>query len=223
MGRNAAGNKGISLKKGDYVIGAAITDSDEARDTERDECAKTRNLTDKLTSLRKAYTDAKDSLQKAREDRRNGDQEDEKLKAKEKKAEKSLDDALSALKDLDEKLCVTQSRILTVTENGFGKRTDVDEYRLTARGAQGVTNLKATAKVGKITSILLVNETSELMVISQWGKIIRIDTKTVRSAGRATQGVRLLNLEEDDKVAAAVIIPPDEVNGKEDEQGTLIQ
>jgi DNA gyrase subunit A len=223
MGRNAAGNKGISLKKGDYVIGAAITDSDEARDQERDQCAKARNLTDKLKSLRKAYTDAKDSVQKAREDRRNGDPEDEKLKAREKKAEKAVEDAWSALKDLDEKLCVTQSLILTVTENGFGKRTDVDEYRLTARGAQGVTNLKATAKVGKTTSIMLVNETSELMVISQWGKIIRIDTKTVRSAGRATQGVRLLNLEEDDKVAAAVIIPPDEVNGKEDEQGTLIQ
>jgi DNA gyrase subunit A len=223
MGRNAAGNKGISLKKGDYVIGAAITDSDETRDKERDECAKVRKLTDKLAALRKAYTGAKDALQQAREDRRNGDPEDEKLKAKEKKAEKSLDDATAALKDLDEKLCVTQSRILTVTENGFGKRTDVDEYRLTARGAQGVTNLKATPKVGKTTSILLVNETSELMVISQWGKIIRIDTNTVRSAGRNTQGVRLLNLEEDDKVAAAVIIPPDELNGKEDEQGTLIQ
>jgi DNA gyrase subunit A len=223
MGRNAAGNKGISLKKGDYVIGAAITDSDEARDMERDECAKARNLTDKLKSLRKAYSDAKDDLQKAREDRRNGDPEDEKLKAKEKKAEKALDDAESALKNLDEKLCVTQARILTVTENGFGKRTDVDEYRLTARGAQGVTNLKATPKVGKTSSILLVNETSELMVISQWGKIIRIDTNTVRSAGRNTQGVRLLNLEADDKVAAAVIIPPDELNGKEDEQGTLIQ
>jgi len=223
MGRNAAGNKGISLKKGDYVIGAAITDSDEARDKERDECAKARNLTDKLKSLRKAYSDAKDSLQKAREDRRNGDPENEKLKEKEKKAEKAVEDSWSALKDLDEKLCVTQSRILTVTENGFGKRTDVDEYRLTARGAQGVTNLKATPKVGKTSSILLVNETSELMVISQWGKIIRIDTNTVRSAGRNTQGVRLLNLEADDKVAAAVIIPPDELNGKEDEQGTLIQ
>ncbi len=223
MGRNAAGNKGISLKKGDYVIGAAITDSDEARDKERDDCAKARNLTDKLKSLRKAYSDAKDLLQKAREDRRNGDPENEKLKEKDKKAEKAVEDAWGALKDLDEKLCVTQSRILTVTENGFGKRTDVDEYRLTARGAQGVTNLKATPKVGKTSSILLVNETSELMVISQWGKIIRIDTNTVRSAGRNTQGVRLLNLEADDKVAAAVIIPSEEVNGKEDEQGTLIQ
>ena len=101
-----------------------------------------------------------------------------------------------------------------MTENGFGKRTDVDEYRLTARGAQGVNNLKATPKVGKTASILLVDETSELMVISQWGKIIRIDTKTVRAAGRATQGVRLLNLEADDKVAAAVIIPPEEMNGR---------
>jgi DNA gyrase subunit A len=223
MGRNAAGNKGISLKKGDYVIGAAITDSDESRDKQRDECAKTRGLTDKLNALRKAYTTAKDALQQAREDRRNGSPDDEKLKAREKKAEKAVEDAWGALKDLDEKLCVTQFRILTVTENGFGKRTDVDEYRLTARGAQGVTNLKATPKVGKTASIMLVNETSELMVISQWGKIIRIDTNTVRSAGRNTQGVRLLNLEADDKVAAAVIIPPDEVNGKEDEQGTLIQ
>jgi len=96
----------------------------------------------------------------------------------------------------------------------------VDEYRLTARGAQGVTNLKATPKVGKTASILLVNETSELMVISQFGKIIRIDTKTIRAAGRATQGVRLLNLEADDKIAAAVIIPPEEL--KEDEP-TLLQ
>jgi DNA gyrase subunit A len=225
MGRNAAGNKGISLKKGDYLIGAAITDSDETRDAERDECAKARGLTDKLAALRKAYDAARDALQKAREDHRKGSLDDEKLKTREKNAEKALEDADKALKELDQKLCVTQSLILTVTENGFGKRTDVDEYRLTARGAQGVNNLKATAKVGKTSSILLVNENSELMVISQFGKIIRIDTKTVRAAGRATQGVRLLNLEPEDKVAAAVIIPPDEVNGngKEDEQGTLLQ
>jgi DNA gyrase subunit A len=223
MGRNAAGNKGITLKKGDYVIGAAITDSDETRDKERDECAKTHNLTDKLAALRKAYSDAKDALHKAREERRGGDPEDEKLKTREKNAEKAVEETWSALKALDTKLCVTQSLILTVTENGFGKRTDVDEYRLTARGAQGVNNLKATPKVGKTSSILLVNETSELMVISQWGKIIRLDTKTVRAAGRATQGVRLLNLDAEDKVAAAVIIPPEEVNGKDDEQGTLIQ
>ncbi|HEX4286101.1 MAG TPA: DNA gyrase subunit A [Terracidiphilus sp.] len=221
MGRNAAGNKGISLKKGDYVIGAAITDSDETRDKERDECAKTRGLTDKLTALRKAYVDTASALQKAREVRRGGATDDDKLKTKEKNAEKAYVDAWGALKELDDKLCVTKSLILTVTENGFGKRTDVDEYRLTARGAQGVNNLKATPKVGKSASILLVNDSSELMVISQFGKIIRIDTKQIRAAGRATQGVRLLNLEDDDKVAAAVIIPPDEL--AKDDEPTLLQ
>jgi DNA gyrase subunit A len=113
-------------------------------------------------------------------------------------------------------------RILAVTENGFGKRTDVEEYRLQSRGGKGVKNMAVTPRIGRVNSIALVDDTSELMVISQWGKIIRIDTKTVRSAGRATQGVRLLNLEEDDKVAAAVIIPPDEINGKDDEP-TLLQ
>jgi len=220
MGRNAAGNKGISLKKGDQVIGVAITDSDETRDKNRDECAANLKLTPKLTALRAAYTAAKENLQKAREARRNGSEGDEKLKAAEKAAEKAVDDSYEALKDLDERLGVSKFLILTVTENGFGKRTDIDEYRLTARAAQGVNNLKASSKVGRSASILLVDETSELMVISQFGKIIRIDTKTIRAAGRATQGVRLLNLDADDKVAAAVIIPPEEL--KEDEP-TLLQ
>jgi DNA gyrase subunit A len=219
MGRNAAGNRGISLKKGDYVIGAAITNSDAIREKERDECAARLGLADKLAALRKTYAAAETALTKAREDTRNQTADSSAVKS----AEKAVDEAYKAIKSLDDKLCVTQQLILTVTENGFGKRTDVDEYRLTARGAQGVTNLKATPKVGKTASILLVNETSELVVISQWGKIIRIDTKTVRSAGRATQGVRLLNLEAEDKVAAAVIIPPEELNGKDEEQGTLLQ
>jgi DNA gyrase subunit A len=112
--------------------------------------------------------------------------------------------------------------ILSVTEHGFGKRTDVDEYRLQTRGGKGVINVKTTARNGKVTSIQLVDDSSELMVISQYGKIIRIDTKTVRAAGRSTQGVKLLNLEEDDKVAAAVVIPPEEAK-IEPENGTLLQ
>jgi len=216
MGRNAAGNRGISLKKGDYLIGAAITSSDAIREMERDECAARLGLTDKLAAYRNAYTEAQAALTKAREDYRNKLVDSAVVSA----AEKAIDSAYKAIKTLDDKLCVTQQLILTVTENGFGKRTDVDEYRITARGGQGVTNLKATPKVGKTASILLVNETSELMVISQFGKIIRIDTKTIRAAGRATQGVRLLNLEADDKIAAAVIIPPEEL--KEDEP-TLLQ
>jgi len=112
-------------------------------------------------------------------------------------------------------------RILAITENGFGKRTDVQEYRLQTRGGKGVKNMAVTPRIGRVSSIQLVDDTSELMVISQFGKIIRIDTKTIRAAGRATQGVRLLNLEPDDKVAAAVIIPPEEL--KDEDQGTLLQ
>ena len=105
--------------------------------------------------------------------------------------------------------------ILSVTENGFGKRTDVEEYRLQTRGGKGVINVKTTAKNGRVNCIQLVDEHSELMIISRAGKMIRIDTKTIRAAGRSTQGVKLLNLEPEDKVAAAVVIAPEDV--KEDE------
>jgi len=111
-------------------------------------------------------------------------------------------------------------RILSVTENGFGKRTNVEEYRLQTRGGKGVKNMAVTPRIGRVNTIQLVDDTSELMVISQFGKIIRIDTKTIRAAGRATQGGRLLNLEPEDKVAAAVIIPPEELK---DDEPTLLQ
>jgi len=114
--------------------------------------------------------------------------------------------------------------ILSVTEQGYGKRTDVDEYRLTSRGGQGVINVRTTPRSGKIVSIMLVNEKSEVMVISQFGKIIRINSKTIRESGRGAQGVHLLHLEEGDRLAAASIIPPEEAdeNGN-GETGTLVQ
>ncbi len=105
--------------------------------------------------------------------------------------------------------------ILSVTENGFGKRTDVEEYRLQTRGGKGVINVKTTAKNGRVNCIQLVEEHSELMIISRAGKMIRIDTKTIRAAGRSTQGVKLLNLEPEDKVAAAVVVAPEDA--KEDD------
>ena len=116
--------------------------------------------------------------------------------------------------------------ILSVTEQGYGKRTDVDEYRLQTRGGKGVINVKTTSRNGKVVSIMLVNEKSELMVISQFGKIIRIDTKNIREVGRSTQGVRLLHLEDGDRVAAASVIPPEEAaaNGNGNgESGLLVQ
>ncbi len=116
--------------------------------------------------------------------------------------------------------------VLSVTEQGYGKRTDVDEYRLQSRGGKGVINVKTTSRNGKVVSIMLVNEKSEVMVISQFGKIIRIDTKNIREVGRSTQGVRLLHLEEGDRLAAASVIPPEETNGNGNgtgETGTLVQ
>jgi len=112
--------------------------------------------------------------------------------------------------------------ILSVTENGYGKRTPADEYRLTNRGGKGVINVKTTARVGKVVGIAQVDETSEVMLISHYGKIIRMDSTTIRESGRNAQGVRLLNMEPGDRVAAAVVIAPDAApegsNG-----GTLIQ
>ncbi len=112
------------------------------------------------------------------------------------------------------------NKILSVTENGYGKRTDVDEYRLQSRGGKGVINIKTTERNGKVVSIMLVTDASEAMLISHYGKIIRTGTDQIRQAGRSTQGVRLLQLEPGDKVAAAVVIPEEE---KEEENGSLIQ
>ncbi len=116
------------------------------------------------------------------------------------------------------------SLILSVTEQGYGKRTDVDAYRLQSRGGKGVINVKTTSRNGNVVGILLVSEKSELMVISQYGKIIRIDSANIREAGRSTQGVRLLHLENGDRVAAASVIPPEEAteNGN-GETGILVQ
>src|SRR6204780_1924478 len=97
--------------------------------------------------------------------------------------------------------------ILSVTENGYGKRTPADEYRLTNRGAKGVINVKTTVRNGKVVGISQVTEKSEVMLISQYGKIIRIESKFIRESGRSAQGVRLLNIEPGDRVAAAVVIP----------------
>ena len=100
--------------------------------------------------------------------------------------------------------------ILSVTENGFGKRTPADEYRLIHRGGKGVINVKTTERVGKVVAIAQVDETSEVMLISHYGKIIRMDSTTIRESGRNAQGVRLLHMEPGDRVAAAVVIAPEE-------------
>jgi len=111
------------------------------------------------------------------------------------------------------------SLILSVTENGYGKRTDAEEYRLISRGGKGVINVKTTERNGKVVAIMQVEEDSECMLISQYGKIIRLPNDQIRETGRNAQGVRLLHLDPGDRVAAAVVIPPEEKN----ENGGLLQ
>ncbi len=107
--------------------------------------------------------------------------------------------------------------ILSISENGFGKRTPLKDYRLTARGRKGVINMKTTPRVGKVVGILSVKEDSDLMIITKQGQIIRIESGTIRQAGRSTQGVRLVNVEAGDQVAAASLIPETEVNGPQED------
>jgi DNA gyrase subunit A len=123
-------------------------------------------------------------------------------------------------------VCVSKENlILTVTENGYGKRTQLEEYRLTGRGAQGVINIKTTQRNGNVVSIMEVALQDDLIIITRGGKIIRIAADKVRATGRSAQGVRLVNLEEGDQIAAACVVP--ESNGGEEEgangQGVLIQ
>jgi DNA gyrase subunit A len=211
MGRPATGNRGISLRKGDYVIGAAVTPSNEARNKQRLERAAQKGLTNQVEA---AIDEVADSTSVTPLEL-SGD-------PTELNAPAISEETAAKLEKLDKQLGLTPCLILSVSESGYGKRTDVDQYRLQSRGGKGVINMKATPKIGKVSSINLVDETSELMVISQFGKIIRIDTKSIRAAGRSTQGVKLLDLEDQDKVAAAVVIPPEEAK-TQPEEGTLLQ
>ena len=103
--------------------------------------------------------------------------------------------------------------ILSISENGYGKRTELEEYRLTARGGKGVINMKVTPRIGKVVAILSVKEDTDLMIITRDGKIIRLESSEIRQAGRSTQGVRLVRMEEGDQVAAASVIPDEEPAG----------
>ncbi len=95
-----------------------------------------------------------------------------------------------------------QGALLTVTENGYGKRTPVTGYRAQARGGKGVINIRTTDKVGLVVGVRLVQETDEVMLVAASGKIIRIGVKDIRVTGRSAQGVRLIQLAEGDHLAA---------------------
>jgi len=96
--------------------------------------------------------------------------------------------------------------MLTVAEKGFGKRTPLSEYRITSRGGKGVVNMKTTDRNGSVVATLQVTEESDVMIITHNGKVIRVHANEIREAGRSTQGVRLLRLDDDDSVAAAAVL-----------------
>ena len=106
--------------------------------------------------------------------------------------------------------------ILTISELGFGKRTPLADYRRTARGAKGVINMKTSERNGPVAAVLAVKEDSEVMIVTKEGNIIRLEAAEIRQAGRSTMGVRIVRLDEGDRVAAASVIPEEEAGEGED-------
>ncbi|MGA8274021.1 MAG: DNA gyrase subunit A [Candidatus Sulfotelmatobacter sp.] len=205
MGRAAYGVNGINLDEGDYVVGMTVT----PKPGEKPVGAPAAGSAEESGSDVDSASDAKTgSATKSRSAAKSGsDVEERRLSA----AKGEQDDAALAAAS-DEVIDLTQkgNLILSVTENGYGKRTPADEYRLTNRAGKGVINVKTTERVGKVVAIALVDENSQVMLISHYGKIIRMDSKTIRESGRNAQGVRLLHMEPGDKVAAAVVLAPEE-------------
>ena len=108
--------------------------------------------------------------------------------------------------------------LLTVTENGYGKRTELDEYRVQSRGGVGIINIQTSERNGRVAGIAYVREEDHLMLITQQGKILRMITRDIRSIGRATQGVRLIEIEEGDRVVSvARLAEKDEEEGGDKE------
>jgi DNA gyrase subunit A len=101
-------------------------------------------------------------------------------------------------------------QVLAVSENGFGKRSDPNDYRQTSRGAKGVRTLNITEKTGKLVAIKNVTDEDDLMIICRSGMTIRMPVNTIRVAGRATQGVKLINIKEGDAIAAISVVAHNE-------------
>lgn len=120
------------------------------------------------------------------------------------------------------------ANILVVSENGYGKRSSLDDYRITNRGGKGVKTISITDKTGKLVTIKTVTDTDDLMIINKSGIAIRMEVAALRVMGRATQGVRLINLKGDDTIAAVAKVmnddtPIEDVNDIDINDGTIIE
>jgi DNA gyrase subunit A len=107
--------------------------------------------------------------------------------------------------------------ILVVSENGFGKRSLLDDYRITNRGGKGVKTISITEKTGGLIAIENVTDNDDLMIINRSGLTIRLHVDTLRVMGRATQGVKLIELNTDDQIAAVTCVPKEEPDDDEEE------
>jgi len=107
--------------------------------------------------------------------------------------------------------------ILSVTEHGYGKRTELDEYRVQSRGGVGIINIQTTERNGKVVGVAQVTDEDELMLITQQGKILRMASSNIRSIGRATQGVRLIEIEGEDRAVSIAKLAEKDENDKHDE------
>ncbi len=113
--------------------------------------------------------------------------------------------------------------VLVLSENGYGKRTDLDEYRITNRGGKGVKTINITEKTGELISIQSVTDDNDLMIINRSGVTIRTEVSQIRLAGRATQGVRIINLREGDAIASVMAVPAsEEEETVANEEGTVV-
>ena len=110
--------------------------------------------------------------------------------------------------------------VLVLSENGYGKRTDLDEYRVTNRGGKGVKTINITEKTGDLVSIQAVEDDNDLMIINKSGITIRTKVEQIRVAGRATQGVRIINLRDGDSIASVMAVPKSEE--EESQEGVVV-
>jgi len=114
-------------------------------------------------------------------------------------------------------------QVLAVSENGYGKRSEVDDYRQTSRGAKGVKTLNITEKTGKLVAIKNVTDEDDLMIICRSGMTIRMPVNTIRVAGRATQGVKLINIREGDSIAAISVVAHSDEEESQAAEGTVVE
>jgi DNA gyrase subunit A len=115
---------------------------------------------------------------------------------------KKQNDEVSGFDIIEDK---TDAKFLVVMENGFAKQTNIKEYKLQNRGGSGIATAKITPKTGKLVSAHIITTETEIFALSAKGQMIRTEIKTVRETGRAAQGVKIMNLNSGDRVAATIV------------------